>query len=70
MLENVKIASKYLNIISQTVTDEQSAKEREELRHKVAHLELAVKMLQDASGLQVATPTWGEVRTRNETKLS
>lgn len=64
MLENVKIAAKYLNIISQTVTDEQSAKEREELRHKVAHLELAVKMLQDASGLQVATPTGGGENTK------
>jgi ribosomal protein L40E len=41
--------------------DEQSAKEREELRNKVAHLELAVKMLQDASGLQVAkAPGGGE----------
>lgn len=59
VLENAKIAAKYLNIISQTITDEQSAMEREELRHKVAHLELAVKMLQDASGLQVATPTGG-----------
>jgi integrase/ribosomal protein L40E len=40
-------------------TDEQSAKEREELREKVAHLELAVQMLQEASGLKVTSPTVG-----------
>lgn len=52
VLTNAKIAAKYLNILTGTTID---TKETVELRDKVAHLELAVQMLQEASGLKVVT---------------
>jgi hypothetical protein len=50
-----RLAIPYLTLL----TTEPPTQETKELRDKVAHLELAVQMLQEASGLKVTSPAVG-----------
>jgi hypothetical protein len=49
------IAEKYLNLLTASAPSE----EEKQLRDRVAHLEVALQMLQDASGLKITSPAVG-----------